>query len=170
MRYWVLVTILVSTFLIQTVFGSFLVINQTAPNLVLVVVIVLGLLFGWQVGLGAGVVGGLLLDLVAAQYVGLRLLAFGTVGLSVGLVEDRVFKDNLLLGAAGGLVGSVIGQSIVLLILWIFGRPVTMDELRTLSLAAVYDMFLCLVIYRALYKNYRYLRPDPRGTIVLRRP
>ncbi|MFZ5824259.1 MAG: rod shape-determining protein MreD [Bacillota bacterium] len=169
MRYWVLAGILLLAFLVQSVLGHFLAINQIAPNVVLVVVIAYGLLFGPEVGLIAGLLGGLLLDLTFSHYVGLRLLALGSVGLAIGMVEERVFKDNLLLGSIGGLAGSVTGQSIVLIILWIFGRMITLDEVRTLGLAALYDMVLCTIIYRALYRNYRYLRPDPRGTIVLRR-
>lgn len=169
MRYWVLAGILLFAFLVQSVLGHFLAINQIAPNVVLVVIVAYGLLFGPEVGLVAGLIGGLLLDLTFSQYVGLRLLTLGSVGMAVGMVEERVFKDNLLLGSVGGLIGSVMGQTIVLLILWIFGRLITMDEIRTLGLAAVYDMVFCTIVYRALYRNYRYLRPDPRGTIVLRR-
>lgn len=161
--------VLLVSFLVQSVLAHFLAINGIVPNVVLVVVVAYGLLFGPEVGLGAGLIGGLLLDLVFSQYVGLRLLALGTVGLGMGLVEERVFKDNLLLGSMGGLAGSFVGQSIVLVVLWIFGRLITIDEFRTLVQAAVYDLFLCTLVYRSLYKNYRYLRPDPRGTIVLRR-
>ncbi|MFZ5817186.1 MAG: rod shape-determining protein MreD [Bacillota bacterium] len=169
MRYWVLTGILLAGFLVQSVLGHFLAIGPASPNLVLVVVIAFALLFGWQIGLGAGVLGGLLLDLVASKYVGIRLLALGSAGLMVGLVEERVFKDNLLLGLLGGFVGSVAGQAIILSVLWGFGQPISLLDLRQLFYTALYDMLWCLFIYYRLYKNYRYLHPDPRGTIVLRR-
>lgn len=169
MRYWVLAGILLLAFLVQSVLGHFLAISDIAPNVVLVVVVAFGLLFGSEIGLGAGLIGGLLLDLVASQYIGLRLLALGVVGLTVGLVEERIFKDNLLLGTIGGFAGSLIGQFIVLVVLWLFGRHVMIEGLHTLLWAAAYDTVLCTIVYRVLYRNYPYLRPDPRGTIVLRR-
>lgn len=171
MRYWVLAGILLLAFLVQSVLGPFLAIRGISPNIVLVVIVAYGLLFGWQVGLAGGVVGGLLLDLTASTYVGIHVLALGTVGLLVGLAEERVFKDNVLLAAVGGLVGSLISQTVVMIVLWVFGRQFSLlGSLRDTFLpAAFYDMLLCTLIYHRIYKYYRYLRPDPRGTIVLRR-
>lgn len=171
MRYWVLAGILLLAFLVQSVLGSFLAIRGIAPNVLLIVVIAYGLLFGWQVGGAAGVIGGLLLDLTTGRYIGIHVLSLGIVGLALGLVEERVFKDNILLAALGGLLGSLVSQTIVLLALWIFGWQISLvGSLRSTILpAAVYDMILCMLVYGRIYRYYRYLRPDPRGTIVLRR-
>lgn len=162
--------LLLTAFLVQSVLGPFLAIGGVIPNVVLVVVIVYGLLFGWEVGLGAGVVGGLLIDLTIGQLIGSHLLALGLVGLVVGQVEERVFKDNILLAALGGAAGSVVGQLVMMLCIAIFRRSFALVDLRdTLLPAALYDLVLCVLIYGRIYKYYRYLRPDPRGTIVLRR-
>lgn len=171
MRYWVLACLLLLSFLVQSVLGSFLAIRGIAPNVILVVVVSYGLLFGWQVGGAAGVIGGLLLDLTTGRFIGIHVLSLGIVGFLVGLVEERVFKDNVLLAALGGLVGSLVSQTIVLLTLWLFGWQISLfGSLRSTFLpAAIYDMILCTLIYGRIYKYYRYLRPDPRGTIVLRR-
>ncbi len=171
MRYWILSGLLLLAFLVQSVFGSYLSIRGIAPNVVLTVVVAYGLLFGWEVGLGAGVLGGLLLDLVAGRFIGIHVLSLGVVGLAVGLVEERVFKDNVLLAAIGGLVGSLVSQALVVFALWLFGWQIALlGSLRSTFLpAALYDMILSVVLYSWIYKYYRYLRPDPRGTIDLRR-
>lgn len=162
--------LLLTAFLVQSVLGPFLAIGGVTPNVVLVMVIVFGLLFGWEVGMGAGIVGGLLIDLTIGLVIGSHLLALGLVGLVVGQVEERVFKDNLFLAALGGAVGSLVGQVVSMLCIALFRRSFALFELwDTVLPAALYDIVLCVLIYGWVYKYYRYLRPDPRGTIVLRR-
>lgn len=170
MRYWALAVILLLSYLVQSVMGPFLAIGGVVPNIVLVVVIVFGLLFGSRVGLAAGIAGGLLIDLTLGQLIGSHLLSLGTVGFVVGQVEDRVFKDNLLLAVLGGVIGSFIGQVVLICCIWLFLRAVSwVDFKETLLPSLVYDTVLCVLIYSRIYKYYRYLRPDPRGTIVLGR-
>lgn len=170
MRHWVLAGILLLAFLVQSVFGGYLTIRGIAPNVVLVVVVVYGLLFGWQMGLAAGVLGGLLLDLNTSQLIGSHVLALAAVGLLVGLVEEGVFKDNLILPLAGGIAGSLLGQTILVGCMWLFRRSYPLGDLRAaLFPTALYDVILCVLVYTRVYKYYRYLRPDPRGTIILRR-
>lgn len=171
MRYWALTGILVLSFLLQSAVSTHLAIGDVAPNFVLVVVVCYGLLFGPEVGLVAGAIGGLLIDLTTGLHVGNHVLALALVGWLVGQVEERVFKDNLLLAAVGGFLGSLVSQSMVLTVLWIFGRKISLwGSLRhPLLPSAIYDMVLCVLVYGFIYRYYRYLRPDPRGTISLRR-
>lgn len=170
MRYYVLAGVLLLAFLVQSVLGGFLAIRGIAPNVVLVVVVVYGLLFGWEMGIAAGVLGGLLLDLTTSQLIGSHVLALAAVGLMVGLVEEGVFKDNLLLPLIGGFLGSLVGQIVLVGCIWLFRRSFPLGDLRAALLpTALYDVILCVLVYTRIYKYYRYLRPDPRGTIILRR-
>lgn len=171
MRYWVLAGILLVAFLVQSVLATYLSIGEVVPDLLLVVVLSYGLLFGWQIGLGAGMLGGLLLDLNTGRFIGLHVLTLGLVGLVSGVIEEKVFKDNLLLAPAAGFVGSMASHSIVVLALWLFGWKFNLAEtLRSTILpAALYDMVLAAIVYGRIYKYYLYLKPDPRGTIVIRR-
>jgi rod shape-determining protein MreD len=170
-RYWVLAGIIVVVFLLQSVMATYLSVAGITPDFLLVMVVIYGLLFGWPVGLGAGVLGGLLLDLSTSRFIGLHLLALGTVGLLAGFVEEKVFKDNLLLAPTGAMVGSILSQSIVLACLWLFGWEMQAGGVyRAVILpSALYNTFWALLLYSWTYKNYLYLRPDPRGTIELRR-
>jgi rod shape-determining protein MreD len=170
-RYWTLAGILLLAFLLQSVVSSYLAIGGITPDFLLVVVVTYGLLFGWEVGLAAGVIGGLLIDLITPDFIGRHVLSYGVVGLVSGMMEGRVFKDNLLLAPVGGLIGSVASQLIIVFCFWLFGREVDpIGALRkTLLPAALYDMALTILVYSRIYKYYLYLKPDPRGTIVIRR-
>lgn len=163
--------LVVLAFLLQSVVSVYLALGGITPDFLLVVVVTFGLLFGWEVGLGAGVLGGLLIDLTAGRFIGLHVLSLGTVGLVAGLVEEKVFKDNVLLAPTGGLVGSIVSYTIIPACLWLYGWQVPfLESFRTNILpAALYNMVLAGLVYGRIYKYYLYLRPDPRGTIVLRR-
>lgn len=171
MRYWVLTGILLLAFLLQSVVSHYMALWQVSPDFLLAVVVTYGLLFGWEVGLAAGVIGGLLVDSIGGLFIGRHILAYGLVGLGAGAVEGRVFKDNFLLSPIGGLLGSIAGQTILVLCLWLFGQEVaSLAVLRTRILpAALYDMVITILVYGRIYRYYLYLRPDPRGTIVIRR-
>lgn len=171
MRYWVLAGILLVAYLIQSVVAIYLSIGGITPDILLVIVVIFGLLFGWEIGLAAGVLGGLLSDLTASRFIGLHALALGTVGLISGLVEEKVFKENLLLAPIAGFAASIVKQGIIMTTLWLFGWKFTpLDSFRqTILPAALYDMVLAAVVYGQIYRYYLYLKPDPRGTIELRR-
>jgi rod shape-determining protein MreD len=163
--------ILLLAYLIQSVVAVYLSVGNITPDIVLIVVLSYGLLFGWEVGLIAGVLGGLLVDLTFSRYIGLHLLTLGLVGFVAGLVEEKVFKDNLLLAPIAGFLGSLASHSILMMVLALYGWKFNVAEsLRyTIVPSALYDMTIAVVVYGQIYKYYLYLRPDPRGTIVLRR-
>jgi rod shape-determining protein MreD len=167
----VLTGLLILAFLMQSVVSTYLSISGITPDFLLAIVVSYGLLFGWEVGLAGGVIGGLLIDLIAGRYIGLHVLAYGTVGVVAGLVEGRVFKDNILLAPIGGFTGSIVSQVIIVFCFWFFGLELSpLGVLRlTMLPAALYDMVLTILVYGRIYKYYLYLRPDPRGTIVIRR-
>lgn len=171
MRYWVLVGLVILVFLLQSVVSSYLAIGGISPDLVLVVVLTFGLLFGWEVGLGAGILGGLLIDLNAGRIIGLHVLSLGSVGLATGMMEEKVFKENFLLAPTAGLIGSIVAKSIALAVLWLFGWQGQFFESfhNAILPAALYNMVLATLVYGQVYKYYLYLRPDPRGTIIVRR-
>lgn len=171
MRYWILALIGLVGFLIQSVLGAYLSIGGATPGPLLVIAATLGLLFGWRIGLGTGVIGGLLLDLTAGRLIGLNLLSLGVVGLLVGFLEEKIFKENWLLAGLVGLAGSILAHIINYLCLAVLGWRV--DPVQTLVGAvlpsALYNSVLTMLVYSQVYRYYQYLRPNPRGTIVLRR-
>jgi len=167
----VLTGILVSAYLLQSIVAIYLSIGHITPDIVLIVVLSYGLLFGWEAGLVAGVVGGLLVDLTFSRYIGLHVLSMSLIGFVAGMVEEKVFKDNLLLAPIAGFFGSLANHLILMLVLALYGWQFNfVESLRTTIVpSALYDMVIAVVVYGRIHKYYLYLRPDPRGTIVLRR-
>lgn len=171
MRYGILAAIGLIGFLVESVLGAYLSIGGAMPSPLLQITVTLGMLFGWRIGLGTGLIGGLLLDLTAGRLIGLHLLSMGAVGLLVGLLEEKVFKENWLLAGVVGLGGSVLTHLLNYICLaalgWRFEPIPTL--LQSVLPSALYDGLLTMLIYSQVYRYYQYLRPNPRGTIVLRR-
>jgi rod shape-determining protein MreD len=65
-----------------------------------------GLLHGPEVGLGTGLAGGLLMDLLNSRFIGLCALTRGGMGVAAGLLGKRVFKENLLVTGTVGFVAA----------------------------------------------------------------
>ncbi|OTA40336.1 MAG: hypothetical protein A6D92_19225 [Symbiobacterium thermophilum] len=64
----------------------------------------------------------------------------------------------------------MVGQAVVLASLLLFGRHVPLAELSGKLLRSVaYDTVLCVLVYWRIFRMYGFIRPDPRGVIVLRR-
>ncbi|HLO01650.1 MAG TPA: rod shape-determining protein MreD [Symbiobacteriaceae bacterium] len=171
MRYGILATIGLVGFLIQSVLGAYLSIGGAMPSPLLQITVTLGLLFGWRIGLGTGLIGGLLLDLTAGRLIGLHLLSMGLVGLLIGLLEEKVFKENWFLAGLVGAGSAILAHGLNFLCLALLGWR--FDPVHTLVGAilpsALYDGLLTMLVYSQVYRYYQYLRPNPRGTIVLRR-
>lgn len=163
--------ILLTAYLFQSVVSVYLAVGGVSPDLTLAVVVTLGLLFGWEIGLGGGVLAGLLTDLVASRYIGLHIMSMGMIGLVAGVVEEKVFKDNLLLAPTAGFAASLLKHVIILTSLSVYGwKFAPVETLRSMVMpSALYDLVVTWLVYGRIYKYYLYLRPDPRGTIVLRR-
>lgn len=172
MRYWALGVILLGAFLVQTTVAPYLGIGTVKPDFLVAVTVSFGLLLGWQTGLSAGVIAGLLVDLMFGRFVGMHVLAYGIVGWASGLTEEKVFKDNFLLPCIGGVAGTIVAETVVLVCLSVFGWTFPLWEAYRFAIfpSSLYNMVLASLIYTRLFRHYQYFRPDPRGTIVLRRP
>lgn len=167
MRYWALLGILGLAFLAETTVAGFLSIVGVTPNLLLGTVVSLGLLFGPEVGLLAGALAGLLLDVEFGRYVGLHILTLGIPGLLVGQAEQRVIKENLFLPLVVGLLASLLSQWLTVAIMAFFGWRIPLLDALTGAIlpGALYDAAVTVLVYGQIYRWYRYLRPDPRGAI-----
>lgn len=162
MRYWAVVALVLAAFLVQTTVGSYLAVAGVAPDVLLVLTVSFGLLYGWQVGGGVGLAGGLLLDLAFGRYIGLHGLALGLTGLLAGLVEASVVKDNPFLPFMGGVLGNLITRIALLGTLLLLGRPVLSNFRTDLLVSTIYNAVLCTVVYPWFYRHYNDLHPNPR--------
>jgi rod shape-determining protein MreD len=90
-------------------------------QLVLIAVTLFSLQEDWFGGAMTGVAGGLMMDLFSGGRIGVYALSYGIVGMLVGRVQERLFKENLLTIAAVMVAASFLSAIFVVQLLGLYG-------------------------------------------------
>jgi rod shape-determining protein MreD len=151
----------VRTLLVLTVFGGGLAqatlapalrIADVAPDIPLIVVVLLALRRGAEFGCGAGFVAGLLQDVAAGGLLGVQALTKSLVGFGIGAVGSRLRVTQPLVQVPG-LVLLTMGEAIVrFAVLQLFRYPAPFGEMMIYVVLpqAVYNGFLGAALVFAL--------------------
>ncbi|MDI6870526.1 MAG: rod shape-determining protein MreD [Bacillota bacterium] len=136
--------------LLETTVIPFARILGIGPNLILLEIVAVALFRGPLAGALLGLAGGALLDLWRGQALGLFALAGGITGYLLGLLEPRLFKDNLLVPALAGLTGTLLFQGAFLLLSSFTGArfPVWPALGRVILPEALYNAVLGPLMFR----------------------
>ncbi|BAS28617.1 rod shape-determining protein MreD [Limnochorda pilosa] len=113
--------ILLAGLLLQTAFFPAFAFFGARPDLVTLLVVLFGLLWGPRSGAALGFAGGMALDLLTGYLVGLGALSRAVVGGLAGLAGERFFSENFLVPILSVLVGTLLEQALFVLGAWIYG-------------------------------------------------
>jgi rod shape-determining protein MreD len=80
---------------LQTTVFRRLHLGGVSPNLLLVITAVSGLMYGRKLGMFSGVVGGLLVDAMFNNVIGLSILIYAFIGYVNGMATKLYFKEDL---------------------------------------------------------------------------
>lgn len=162
MRYFVMTILFVISLILQSTVFSHLTVAGVKPDLVLVFLIFYALLHGPLEGALMGLVGGLLQDLLFGQYLGMNTLAKLVVGYIFGVLEKKIYKENVLIPMVAVFLGTLLNET-VLYFLRFFSlliRPGTGTvgtyflALRSIIFSiAVYNACLAPFIYGRFYRS-----------------
>lgn len=164
MRYVVLAFLpFLAIFLQSTLFSSYS-IKGSVPDLVLIFVVFHALFNGAQRGTIYGVLCGLLEDLYLGRFIGVNILAKGFTAWVLGKAQGTVFKENLLVGVLGVLVGTVINHGVITLLLFVGGGNIVgIEILRNMLYQCIYNMILTTPIYLWYYHSVHHGILQPAG-------
>lgn len=160
-----LITLLFSIALQSTVLAKISLFGVT-PDLILVITVCYGLLYGPVKGLFFGLLGGFLLDLSGGGILGLHTLIKAVLGYGAGFLEKTVFKDNILVPALALVIATFMQGVISLLILITFdwqGRFLTHFVYTVLPLSIYHPLLTVPVYYGVLKLTDRNHRGLGRG-------
>ncbi|KAB2952338.1 rod shape-determining protein MreD [Heliorestis acidaminivorans] len=154
MRYLLITLFLVLAVVLQTTFFHTFSIQGIGPNLVLILVVFFSLLQGSRAGSFFGLLAGLFLDLISGRYIGLNTLTLAAVGGLIGLIEGRLYKDNLLVPMGAVLVATIILNLLAYLLALFAGLQITFKTLwMTLLIQALYNTALVPLFYGKFYHS-----------------
>ena len=101
---------------LQVSLGPRLAVQGVFPDLLLVCSIVAGLLYGPQVGAISGFVAGWFTFALQGQWPGSFLISRLVTGYLLGLLEARLFKENVTIHIGGAFLGTLLATGLFLLI------------------------------------------------------
>lgn len=94
-RYVYLLLLNIVCFVLQTTIFHRLHLGGVSPNLLIMVTAASGLMYGRKLGMFSGVVGGLLVDAMFNNVIGLSILIYAFVGYVNGMANKLYFKEDL---------------------------------------------------------------------------
>ncbi|MGI6143142.1 MAG: rod shape-determining protein MreD [bacterium] len=150
--YAVLFLMILTCLVLQSTFLASFAPFGLIPDLVLIMVVCLALIRGSWEGAVWGFVAGLGLDMISSGFLGFHALTKMVVGFFFGLVEEKVFKDNLLLPAVA-LFAATLAHELLFLALAVFYRQMEVD-----FFSALRGIILPLSLYNALLAPFVYVR------------
>jgi rod shape-determining protein MreD len=140
--------------LLQVVLVSSLLVDGGAPDLLLVVVVALGLTRGSMAGAVFGFLGGLVLDTITLDTLGLSSLVLTLAGFWAGRYAETTARDRRLapLLAVGSI--TVLAALFGVVLHYLLGEDVVLRNalVTTLAPAFVLNLVLALPVYRLVRK------------------
>ena len=132
--------------------GSALRIADVAPDIPLIVVVLLALRRGPEFGCGAGFVAGLLQDAATGGLLGVQALTKAVVGFAIGVVGTRLRVSQPLVQVPGLVVLSVLEGLARYALLQLFHFPAPFGDLMTYVVLpqALYNGFIGAALVFAL--------------------
>ena len=154
MRYIVLALLGFLGLVLQSTLFNELRIAGVKPDLILILVILFAVFNGSRSGAGAGLLLGLIEDIFLAKYIGLNALTKGLVGLLVGLLEKRTYKDNFIVPILALFFGSIAYGFFFFLGAKIVGYPLGVGHFAKIIIPmAIYNTCFAPFVYGSFYKS-----------------
>jgi rod shape-determining protein MreD len=132
----------------------FLQVGNARPDLLLMITVTGGLLFGRAAGVMSGFFSGLLWDLLTAQFFGMYTLAKVITGYIIGNFEKKVFKDNILLPMVAIFFATILHEVILYLSARMMDIQAPFFSLisHTIVPTAIYNCLVMPFVYFAILR------------------
>jgi rod shape-determining protein MreD len=132
--------------IVQVVLASSLVVGGGAPDVLLLVVVSMGLLRGSTGGAVAGFGGGLVVDLLTLETLGLTSLVLTLAGFWAGRYGETTARGRYLPPLLAAGVITVLAAGFALVLRYLLGESVTAQHVLVTALAPTLLLNLALVL------------------------
>jgi rod shape-determining protein MreD len=167
-RFLLSALILITTFLAQTVVVPFLSVAGVQPDLMLVVIICFALTEGMNSGSFTGFFGGLLEDLVMANYMGFNMVTKTIIGGFSSFLKELGPKEGIMWPMVIVFGASIISQLMTALLAFLFGETVVVRSILDWSMipAALYNTLFMPLIYPAFISYQKWHEKHARMRVM----
>jgi len=140
----------------STVFQWFK-IYGVVPNTALILVVSFAIYSGKNKGAIIGFSVGMLHDVIFGRIIGSNALFFMIIGYLVGLMDQKIFKENLIIPFLLTALATVLYETLNLLLIFLFGYRVELFNVikKMLVVEVIYNSILSPIIYFYVSKLFR---------------
>ena len=171
-RYITIFVLLIINFLLQTTVFRYIEIAHMLPNLILVVTVAAGLLYGRKCGIFAGVISGLLTDALYGSVIGIGILIYSVVGYLCGAASKLYFEEDLTVP-----IVAIAGSDVIYGVLYyacnfmLRGRLNILFYVKSVILPEmIYTVILGAVLFRIIHKLDAKINPPVEVLLKPKKP
>ncbi len=154
MLFYILLAV-VSLFVIlaQGSFFSFFLVGQYQPDVLLIIVVIVGFLLREKKGAAIGLCLGLMQDLVFVHTLGIFALPKMLLGFAAGLVGREIYRSRVSNALMLVFTGTIIHEFLVLALVYLFVGALNFEWImfKQFAIRAAYNSLLALVLYPFLF-------------------
>ncbi len=169
----IMVTIItfIIIYLLQSNFFIWFNIAGVKPNLFVILVLVLGLFGGKNLGAIFGIVIGLLLDIFIGRQIGISAIILGLIGLLGGFLDKNFSKDSKLTIIIMVALATLLYElSVYCVNIFMFGYDFELVNFITkLLIEIIYNTLLTIILYPIIQKCGFYIENTYKDSRILTR-
>lgn len=149
--------ILLLNFILQSTILQHFKVLGVIPNTALIIVVIFALLRGRYYGGFTGLFAGLLQDIFFSGAIGINAFIYFIVGYASGLLDDKVFKENLVLPPLTIIGATTIYYIMYYLFMLFLSRDVSFITVvkDILLKEMIYNVILVMFLYKKVLKYYK---------------
>lgn len=149
--------IIILNLILQSTLFQWIKIYGVVPNTALILVISFAIYSGRNKGAVIGFFVGILQDIIFGRTIGLNALVFMITGYLVGLMDQKIFKENLLIPFVLTALATVFYETVNLLLIFLLGYRIELLNVlkKMLIVEVTYNSILSLIIYFYVSKLFK---------------
>lgn len=152
----ILLMVLLLNFFLQSTIIPYMSILGVVPNTALLIVISISLLKGKYYGGFIGIVIGMLQDIVFSPVIGINSFIFFFLGYIVGLVENKLSRDNLFIPLILSIIGTIYYNFFYYIFMFFLSRDIPfLSFIRNImTIEIIYNAILSIPVYMMFSKFF----------------
>lgn len=156
MTIFILALVVIGNFFLQSSILSYINILGVVPNTALLVIISISLFKGRFYGGFTGLIIGILQDIVFSSVIGIHSFIYFFLGYSVGLVENKLTKDNIFIPLLFSIIGIIYFNFSYYVFMFFLSRdiPLLSFARNILLIEIIYTGILSIPIYKIFSKIF----------------
>ena len=157
MRSIIISIIILFNLILQSTLFQWFKIYDVVPNTSLIIVISFAIYSGRNRGAIIGFFVGILQDIIFGRIIGLGALIFMIIGYLVGLMDQKIFKDNLFVPLVLTALATILYEMVNFLLIFLLGYKIELLNIikKMLIIEVIYNSIISIIVYYYVSKLFK---------------